>query len=105
MLRGEVIVLGPGKADLLAAIERLGSIRDAAAELGMSYMRAWQLVRTMNESFTEPVVTANRGGATRGGASLTRTGTRVLELYREMESASLAASSPAWRRLGRYLRR
>ena len=46
--RGDLIVLGPGKADLLAAIGDTGSIRSAAEWTGMSYMRAWSLVRTMN---------------------------------------------------------
>jgi len=34
--RGEVILIGPGKADLLAAIETTGSIRNAAEQVGMS---------------------------------------------------------------------
>ena len=41
------VVLGPGKADLLEAIAHHGTVRDAAAELGMSYMRAWKLVQTI----------------------------------------------------------
>ena len=44
--RGSEIVLGPGKADLLDALAETGSLRKAAAALRMSYMRAWQLVRT-----------------------------------------------------------
>ena len=65
------IVLGPGKADLLDAIARTGSIRAAAAELGMSYMRAWTLVKTMNAAFRAPLVEKERGGAAQGGAQLT----------------------------------
>jgi molybdate transport system regulatory protein len=67
-------------------------------------MRAWSLVRMMNDSFSEPVVVSRRGGATRGGASLTEIGERVLSLYREMEAASLRVCVPARRRLNRYLR-
>lgn len=104
MYRQDVIVLGPGKADLLAEIQRAGSIRGAAGQLGMSYMRAWELVRTMNEAFSKPVVTSTRGGATRGGASLTEMGEKVLSLYREMEAASMRVCAPARRRLYRYLR-
>ncbi|HVO50491.1 MAG TPA: LysR family transcriptional regulator [Thermoanaerobaculia bacterium] len=105
VLSGDVVVFGPGKADLLDAIRELGSIRDAAKALGMSYMRAWTLVRTMNRGFRDPVVTLERGGAAHGGAVLTETGRLVLGLYREMETASLRAMSPASRRLGRRLRR
>ncbi len=51
-----VIAMGPGKADLLDAIRNNGTIRAAAEDLGMSYMRAWSLVRTMNTAFRAPLV-------------------------------------------------
>ena len=100
----DTIILGPGKADLLEALERSGSIRDAAAELGMSYMRAWTLIRIMNERFREPLVEAARGGSRRGGAKLTPAGRAVLRLYRRMTKASERASTPALRELRRLLR-
>ena len=68
------IVLGPGKADLLDAIARKGSIRAAASELGMSYMRAWTLIRTMNAAFRSPLVEKIRRGSEKGGARLTARG-------------------------------
>ena len=37
---------GPDKAELLRHVAATGSIRIAAAETGMSYNRAWSLVRT-----------------------------------------------------------
>ncbi|MBK9062069.1 MAG: LysR family transcriptional regulator [Acidobacteria bacterium] len=105
ILRGTVIAFGPGKADLLDAIRAKGSIRKAAEKLGMSYMRAWHLVQTMNAEFRAPVVSTVRGGERRGGTSVTATGEAVLVLYREMESASVGAMVPAWHRLRPYLRR
>jgi len=98
------IVLGRGKADLLDAIARTGSIRDAAAELGMSYMRAWSLIRIMNEGFREPLVDAVRGGSRRGGATLTPAGRAVLRLYRKMTRASELAAAASLRELRRLLR-
>src|SRR5437870_12838059 len=89
VLCGEVIALGPGKVDLLALIGETGSIRETAERMGMSYMRAWTLIKTMNACFREPVVVASRGGIARGGAVLTETGRRALELYRGLESQSL----------------
>jgi molybdate transport system regulatory protein len=104
-VRGAVIVLGPGKADLLEAIERAGSVRAAASALGMSYMRAWSLVRVVNTEFRSPLVRLERGGAAHGGASLTPLGRRVARLYREMEQAALDAVVPGLTRLRRELRR
>ena len=104
VMRGEAIILGPGKADLLEEIGRLGSLRDAAGALGMSYMRAWTLVRTMNEEFLEPLVVFHRGGPARGGAELTATGSAALRLYRSMEAESLRATKRAWQALRKLVR-
>jgi molybdate transport system regulatory protein len=99
VLSGDEIALGPGKADLLEAIGRTGRLGAAAEELGMSYMRAWKLIAMMNRRFRRPLVAYARGGRAHGGASLTKTGERVLSLYREMERSSLEASAASWRRL------
>lgn len=93
------VVLGPGKADLLDAIARTGSIRAAAEELEMSYMRAWTLVRTMNAAFRAPLVEKERGGAEQGGAQLTKSGKNVLRLYRRMEEKAEKAVGPLWEKL------
>lgn len=77
--------LGPGKADLLALIERHGSIRAAGAAMNMSYRRAWLLVDTMNRMFTKPLVETAHGGAKGGGARLTEEGREILAFYRTME--------------------
>jgi molybdate transport system regulatory protein len=99
----EAIALGPGKVDLLEAIEKVGTLAEAARSLGMSYMRAWHLLQTMNACFKEPLVHTSRGGAERGGAHLTETGKAVLAAYRRMEAESLKALEPAWQELRGYL--
>ena len=85
LVSGHDIVLGPGKADLLAAIQDLGSITAAAKSLGISYKKAWQLLVTMNRHFPEPLVDTEVGGNQRGGAVLTPYGRDVLTLYRALE--------------------
>lgn len=104
VLRRGAIALGPGKADLLQAIDERGSIRDAAGALQMSYMRAWTLVQTMNGCFRQPLVDAGRGGARRGGARLTATGRRALRLYRAMEHAARRVARPSWNELRKLLK-
>src|SRR3989442_11085650 len=97
LTRGKEIALGPGKADLLGAIDRSGSISAAARALEMSYRRAWLLVETMNRCFASPLVVTTRW---RGrGASLSDLGREVLALYREMERDSRRASREPLRRL------
>ncbi|HXC36237.1 MAG TPA: LysR family transcriptional regulator [Candidatus Acidoferrales bacterium] len=104
IVAGKNIAFGPGKAELLEALEKTGSITRAADKLGMSYMRAWTLIRTMNRCFCEPLVDAVRGGIRGGGgARLTPTGQQVLELYRQMDAKCLGAVQPQWRKLQRLL--
>ncbi|HEY1460466.1 MAG TPA: winged helix-turn-helix domain-containing protein [Casimicrobiaceae bacterium] len=82
---GEDIAVGPGKVDLLEAIDATGSISAAARSLGMSYRRAWLLIDTMNRCFRRPVVDAEAGGPRGGGASLTPTGERLVLHYRHAQ--------------------
>lgn len=86
VLMGSAIAMGPGKADLLDAIAREGSISHAARTMGMSYRRAWLLVETMNQAFRGPLVDAARGGPGGGGAHLTPLGREALKRYRAMET-------------------
>ena len=91
IVRGE-IALGPGKVQLLATIRETGSIVESAKRMGMSYMRAWTLLRTMNRCFKSPLVEAVRGGAQGGGARLTPLGNRILALYQKMERTAIKAT-------------
>jgi len=95
---------GPGKAELLRHIAATGSIRTAAAELGMSYNRAWQLVAAMNALFRTPLVARVRGGGTGGGAALTPLGEEVLRRYTRMEAATRRAVRADWNALCALLR-
>ena len=103
VVRGDLIAVGPGKVDLLEALDRTGSIRDAAESLAMSYMRAWKLIREMNAAFRQPVVESSRGGNERGGATVTEFGRRVVALYRRMEKKAAAATREEWSELKRML--
>src|ERR1700747_1422748 len=86
--------IGPGKAGLLESIRETGSISAAARDMGMSYKRAWLLLDSINQAFTEPVVKAAPGGAGGGGATLPPFGAVVLELYDRIldHAASFAAA-------------
>ncbi|MCQ8179669.1 winged helix-turn-helix domain-containing protein [Methylomonas sp. SURF-1] len=87
LLHNQEIAMGPGKAELLAAIQKTGSIMAAGKTMNMSYRRAWLLVDVMNRSFAEPLVHAAKGGRHGGGTVLTPMGERVLEQYLKMVDA------------------
>jgi molybdate transport system regulatory protein len=91
--------IGPGKAKLLESIRDTGSISAAARDMGMDYKRAWTLLDSMNQAFTEPVVSAAPGGARGGGAILTEFGAEVLERYRRIQEQSEALATEDLRAL------
>ncbi len=83
------IRFGPAKADLLTRIRETGSIAAAAADMGMSYRRAWGLVADANRAFRAPLVSLSRGGEGGGGARLTAEGEAILASYRALETLVL----------------
>jgi len=105
VLVGAVVAIGPGRADLLEAIARTGSISAAARALGMSYRRAWLLVDAVNRSFRRPLVARATGGRGGGGARLTAQGEHALRLYRAIERKAARSVRGELARLARNLRR
>lgn len=91
ILLGRSVAIGPGKADLLAAISETGSISAAGRSMGMSYKKAWYLLDTMNQCFASPLVEAKKGGQSHGGAKLTPLGEDVLARYRTIEAKAVTA--------------
>ena len=91
ILMGAAVALGPGKADLLDAVEQAGSISAAARDMGMSYRRAWILIEALNRDFKEPLVETSAGGSGGGGARVTAAGQEALRRYRAMEYKASAA--------------
>ncbi len=90
---GDELAMGPGKADLLDAIVKDGSISAAGRRLGMSYRRAWLLVDTMNRCWREPLVETRSGGGADRGAAITDLGRAVLTAYRQLEDRLESAAA------------
>ncbi|PTM41529.1 winged helix-turn-helix domain-containing protein [Bosea sp. 124] len=88
---GSSVAIGPGKAELLAAVAETGSISAAGRSMGMSYKKAWYLLDTMNRCFQTPLVEASRGGKGFGGARVTPMGAEVLARYRSIQTRAAIA--------------
>ena len=89
--------VGPGKIALLEAIQRSGSLSQAARDLGMSYRRGWQLLASLNASFCEPIVVTATGGRRGGGARVTPLGGQLISDYRAFERESQARVARAFK--------
>lgn len=78
--------LGDTRIRLLEAIERSGSISQAAKLVPLSYKAAWDAVDAMNNLAEQPLVERAVGGRHGGGTLLTDYGRRVVAAYRAMET-------------------
>ncbi len=97
--------MGPGKAALIDAIARTGSISAAARDMGMSYRRAWDLVETMNQCFRHALVETATGGRGGGGAQVTDFGREVVRRYRVMEGKAARSVSAEMSALEKMMRK
>jgi len=87
--KGEVVV-GAGKTELLLAVDRLGSIQQAAEEFGMSYRHAWGALRKIEQRAGFKIIDTKPGGRD-GGARLTPKGKEFVKvadaLFEDLKSA------------------
>ena len=76
------VIFGSGRARMLEAIDRLGSMNKAAKEMKMSYRALWGRIRSTEERMGAKILTTSPGGGKKCGSTLTPTGKRLLEKYK-----------------------
>ena len=78
--------LGDTRIRLLEAIEKHGSITQAAKTVPLSYKAAWDAIDAMNNLADQPLVIRSTGGKNGGGTLLTEHGCKTVALYRALEA-------------------
>lgn len=76
----------PQRMALLEQIAEQGSITRAAKAAGMSYKAAWDAIDELNNLADQPLVTRSVGGKGGGGARLTPSGERLLQLHQRLQA-------------------
>ena len=92
--------LGDVRIRLLEAIDRYGSISQAAKAVPLSYKAAWDAVDAMNNVADEPLVARATGGRHGGGTTLTDYGRRLIAMYRAVEQEYQGALERLAARMG-----
>lgn len=82
---------GDGPARLLDGVERNGSLRKAAQELGMSYNKAWRILHAAEKRLGFPLLDRSVGGALGGGSQLTPQAQDLMRRYRAVMSDAAEA--------------
>jgi molybdate transport system regulatory protein len=83
--------LGDKRIRLLEAIDKTGSISQAAKAVPLSYKAAWDAVDDMNNLAPELLVNRSAGGRNGGGTELTSFARRLIGFYRALEQESQLA--------------
>jgi molybdate transport system regulatory protein len=96
--------MGPTLALLLDRVRECGSIRKAAASLGMGYRNAWGLIQGLQKTFKAEIVATATGGAAGGGSKLTSLGAELLASYRSIEERAGFAVQADMNRLNGMIR-
>lgn len=77
-------ILGNGKFELIEGIDQLGSLKAAADKLGISYRKAWGMIRDAEEKLGFCLTEKHRGGQHGGNSVLTSEGKELIEAYKEL---------------------
>lgn len=75
---------GPGVATVLEGVRDCGSLQGAARQMGMSYTKAWTIVREAEKIWGFPLMQRYPGGKEGGCSVLTEEAAAVLERYETM---------------------
>lgn len=82
---GGVQVFGPGSFELLSRVARVGSLNQAAKDMGMSYSKAWRITRAIEERLGVPLFERRTGGPEGGGSRLTAEGRMLLRHFADFK--------------------
>lgn len=89
------IIIGRGRAEILANIEKTGSINQAAKIMKMSYKGVWSKIKATEKHLNKKIVHADRKEGTR----LTRYGKELLENYRLLEKKCMTSDDKIFSKL------
>lgn len=78
-------VFGRGRRFLLEAIDKYGSINQAAKEINISYRKAWGYIKAMENRLGIKLIERQTGGKNGGGATLTDDSRDFLRKYEALE--------------------
>src|SRR5947199_1952966 len=91
-----VAVLGEREVRLLNAVDRVRSIKEAAAEAGISYRTAWSAIQQMEQALGRPMVVSRAGGPGGGATTLTDECRRLLASYQDLRRRLEEILAGAW---------
>ena len=97
-------VFGPGRARLLRAVDKLGSLNKGAKELGMSYRWAWGRIRETEQSLGVALLMSDKGSGRGNTKILAPEARELLEWFTFLESEIQNLAEEARTKMPSWLR-
>lgn len=79
-------IFGPGPYTLLCKVRETGSLSEAAKSMGMSYNKAFNLIKTIEGRLGFKLIISQTGGKKGGGSQLTEKADDMISLYETLTS-------------------
>jgi len=81
LMKNNKKVFGEGPLKLLKKVEELGSLRQAALSMQMSYSKAWKIMKHVEGELHIKLLERKIGGKTGGGSTITREAKDLIKNY------------------------
>ena len=79
------LLFGKGKTEILEFIKEYGSIAKAAQMLNMSYKKAWNHIKILQNNLDDVLVQSQKGAGEQGGTTLTPKALEFIENYKQLQ--------------------
>ena len=91
-------VFGRGICDILQAVQEVGSIKEAANNVGKSYRYVWSRIRDAEEAIGEPLVFSQVGGKTDRRSELTPLASELVSDFVELRETMIESANEEFAR-------
>lgn len=82
---------GKGIVSIMMLVRQGSSLRAACAQMGLSYSKAWRLLKSAEADLGIPLLDTQKGGTKRAGSTLTPQGEELLDRYLAFEKEAREA--------------
>lgn len=82
---------GKGIVSIMMLVRQGSSLRAACAQMGLSYSKAWRLLKSAEADLGIPLLDTQKGGTKRVGSTLTPQGEELLDRYLAFEKEAREA--------------
>ena len=82
---------GKGIVSIMMLVRQGSSLRAACAQMGLSYSKAWRLLKSAEADLGIPLLDTQKGGTKRAGITLTPQGEELLDRYLAFEKEAREA--------------